>query len=375
MILLKSFDEQNNFNNAIVPLSLNIDKLIFVYHHQIDRSKFEYCTKVINKYKDIEIHFTKVDEQSIRQYFSNETIVDVSANKYLSLVLCEMALKRNNRIIYFDEEEKCIKDYRKHEVLTSKIFNFQIEDIITLNGGRIISSMHNPVKNRETIELIYKTIEYSKNNYSNFISFVSKINNLINYLDHKDNDYYLDETIIKKITSDENYRYFKDLNLFTIKDNTLSFFNNDIRRIFMVSGTFLENYIYNKLVDSKLFDDVLMSCNIEFSRTQNLSVRCELDCLVIKDNCLLFTSIKSNKVDPSDLNEIKVHNVMFGNEYSKPVICLYSELSENRPLVYAKGEELGIYIIEKNDFENDVASRFLEIINNSYQYNNGIWQR
>ena len=96
---------------------------------------------------------------------------------------------------------------------------------------------------------------------------------------------------------------------------------------------------------------------------------------MIKDNCLLFTSIKSNKVDPSDLNEIKVHNVMFGNEYSKPVICLYSELSENRPLVYAKGEELGIYIIEKNDFENDVANRFLEIINNSYQYNNGIWQR
>ena len=235
--------------------------------------------------------------------------------------------------------------------------------------------MHNPVKNRETIELIYKTIEYSKSNYSNFISFVSKINNLINYLDHKDNDYYLDETTIKKITSDENYRYFKDLNLFTINDNTLSFFNNDIRRIFMVSGTFLENYIYNKLVDSKLFDDVLMSCNIEFSRTQNLSVRCELDSLAIKDNCLLFVSIKSNKVDPSDLNEIKVHNVMFGNEYSKPVICIYNELSENRPLVYAKGEELGIYIIEKNDFENDVANRFLEIINNSYQYNNGIWQR
>lgn len=57
MILLKSFDEQNNFNNVIVPLSLNIDKLIFVYHHQIDRSKFEYCTKVINKYMLIDTLF------------------------------------------------------------------------------------------------------------------------------------------------------------------------------------------------------------------------------------------------------------------------------------------------------------------------------
>ena len=55
MILLKSFDEHNNFNNAIVPLSLNIDKLIFVYHHQIEKSKFEYCTRVINKYKNIDI--------------------------------------------------------------------------------------------------------------------------------------------------------------------------------------------------------------------------------------------------------------------------------------------------------------------------------
>ncbi len=368
MKLVKSFDEGNNFENAIIPLSLNIEEVDFLYRHEIETKKLEWVKRVINKHKNIKVKFIRVNEENIDKYIDENTIVDVSASKYLSLVLCEIALKENKQIIYYDGEERCIKDYKKHVILNDKMFRFDIEDIITLNGGKIISNLHEAVKDKDTIDLIYKTIDNTCDNYGNFIAFVSRINSYLNGMVSNNGTYLLNNKTIDKIISDNNYNKFNQLGLFTINGNKISFYNEDIRKLFTVSGTFLENYIYNKLIESKAFDDVKMSVKIEFSNEQKIPVTCELDCLVLKDNTLLFTSIKSNKVDPDDLNEIKVHNVMFGNRYSKPVICIYNELSETRPAVYAKAQELGVYVIEECDFKAKIIDSFENIINNSYTY-------
>ena len=366
MKLIKAFNEHNNFNNAIVPLSLDINEVLFVYHHDIDNKIFNLCEKVIQKYKNIKINYVNV--KKIEDYFNDDALIDVSAKKYSSLVLYEKALKDNKTIIYFDEEEKSIKDYKLHQTITNKLFKLNIEDIVTLSGGKIISTLHNPVKQKETIDLIYKTIDSTVNNYSEFISFVSKINSYLNNCDNDSKHYYLNNETLNKIVNDNNYLKFKNLDLFTIDNNVLTFTNSEIAKLFTVSGTFLENYIYNKLIDSKKFDDVKMSVKIDFSNKQKVPVTCELDCLVLKDNNLLFTSIKSNKVEPDDLNEIKVHNLMFGNEYSKALICIYNELSENRPGVYAKAQELGVYVIEACMFKSGIVDAFTNIINNTYKY-------
>ena len=368
MKLIKSFNEHNNFNNAIVALTLNVEQVLFVYHHDIDNKKFKWCEKIIKKYKKIKIDYINIDEIDIVDYFNDDTLIDVSAKQYSSLVLIEKAIKHNKTIIYFDEEEKNIKDYNKHQVIANELFKLNIDDIVTLSGGKIISTLHNPVKQKDTIDLIYKTIDSTVDHYLEFISYVSKINSILYNCDNDSGHYYLNDANLNKIINDNNYLKFKNLNLFTINKNVLTFFNKEISKLFTVSGTFLENYIYNKLLDSKQFDDVKMSVKIEFSNEQDRPVTCELDCLILKDNNLLFTSIKSNKVEPDDLNEIKVHNVMFGNEYSKPVICIYNELSENRPGIYAKAQELGIYVVEECMFKNGIADTFINIINNTYKY-------
>ncbi len=368
MKLIKSFDKHNNFNNAIVPLTLDVKEVLFICHHEIDKKKFDWCKKIIRKYKNIKIAYLNIDEKDVVDYFDDDVLIDVSAKQYSSLILLEKALKNNKTIIYFDEEEKSIKDYNKHQIISNELFKLDIEDIITLSGGKIISNLHSPVKEKETINLIYKTIDSTVDKYSEFISYVSKINSILYNCDNDGVNYYLNDSTLNKIINDNNYLKFKNLNLFTINKNVLSFLNIEIAKLFTVSGTFLENYIYNKLIDSKLFDDVKMSVKIEFSNEQKVPVTCELDCLILKDNNLLFTSIKSNKVEPDDLNEIKVHNVMFGNQYSKPVICIYNELSENRPGIYAKAQELGVYVIEECMFKSGIADNIFKIINNTYSY-------
>ena len=52
--LVKTFEEENNFNNVIVPLTIDIDEVVFVYHHKVEDKLINECKKVIKKYKNIE---------------------------------------------------------------------------------------------------------------------------------------------------------------------------------------------------------------------------------------------------------------------------------------------------------------------------------
>lgn len=368
--LIKTFEELSNFNNVIVPLSIDVEEVVFVYHHDVSQREINDCYETIKKYKDIKVEFKKVDEDSVVDLINENTIIDISGYKYISFVIHELAIKHNLETIYYDSKDEVIKSYREHQIFTDNIYRLKIVDLVKLGGGVIKDNLHNPVKKRETIELINKIIESVSDKYNQFTNFVSKINSYINDNNHHKTSYELNDEVIKNIEGNDFYQKNKDLNLFTINGNCLTFFNEEIREVFIVSGAFLENYIYHKLLDSKCFDDVMMSTTIVFNNEQyKYPVTCELDCLVLKDNNLLFTSIKSNKVDTNDLNEIKVHDCMFGNERSKPVICINNDLNEKKPSIYAKAEELGIYVVDNSDLlDNKLVDKFLSIMNDTYKY-------
>ena len=368
--LLKTFEEDNNLNNVLVPLSIDIDEVIYLYHHDVSQRKINNCSKVLNKYKKLKVLYKKVKEEEVEKFITEDTVVDISASKYLSIVLYEEALKNDLRVIYYDEEERVIKEYNNHKVYADRIFSLKIEDIVTLGGGRIISMMHKPVEDRKTIDMIYKAVDQAGSQYNLFTAYVSRVNSFLADYENDRNSYHLSDNIIRKIVTDEQYIRYKDLDLFEINGNDLKFVNGDIRKIFMVTGAFLENYIYHKLLDSDYFDDVMMSSTIEFNDERwKYPVSCEIDCLVLKDNNLLFVSIKSNKVEKDDLNEIKVHNVVFGNRQTSPVICINSDLSNKKPSIYAKAEELGVYVIDSSSFQKgEMVDKFIAICEGTYEY-------
>ncbi len=377
--LIAVFDKDDLFNNAITALSLDVEEVFYIHHHRVDLESMENLETVINRYKDIRIQFLEItdDQNDIDNLLSlsEDTIVDVGGEKYLSLVLFERALRRSNPVIYYDDEENKIKSYRKHEVLVDKVFSMTIEDIINLGGGKIQSTMHKNIdlNDKESVHILNTVMEQSFSTYSQFTSFVARINSMIvrkNAVNGR--KYELTEKQKEKILADEGYRRYQPMGLLDVEEDYLVFPTRKIAQMFEVSGAFLENYLYLKLTGSHLFDDVMMSCVIDFSGSERrYPIMCEIDCLVIKDNHLLFTSCKSNKVDTGALNEIKVHNTMFGNKLSAPVLCTIDDLDEKSPSVYAKGKELGVAVIDQTSFKNDhVAEDFLAIIEDTYTYEN-----
>ena len=372
--MLTVYDDVDPLNNVVSALTLDVDEIFYVYHHEVPKRDLDNIRKVISRYRDMKFHFRELsdDERELKEILDNneDLIIDVGGAKYLSLFLFEMTSKRNNSIIYYDDDENLIKDYRSHSTVTDKVFKLQIEDVLNLRGGEIRSYMHKAVTDRETKKLIVSLVDKNMDSYSSFTRFISKLNSILSecrYIGF--NTYKLGDNDRNNIVTDVTYKKCSDL--FTVYDNDiLRFRNRVLREMISVSGAFLENYLYIKLTESGLFDDIKMSTVIDFADEKySHPVRCEVDCLIIRNNRLLFVSCKSNKVDTEALNEIYVHNSRFGNVLSKPVLVACEELDRKYPSTYAKGEELGIFLVDRSSFvNNSVSEVFASMLDGTYVY-------
>lgn len=368
--LLTVYDDKEPLNNVVAALSLDFDEVIFVYHHEGSRNTFSNISNVIKKYKDVDIDFIQInDDNELDNYINKNTTIDVGAAKYLSLKLFDLANENNLDVIYYDDEEGVLKDYTNHTVIVKDVFKLSIEDVLRLRGGQIKGNMHKKFTDKLSKQTIIELFENNLDQYSYLIKYLSRVNSIISSSEYLGKEtYLLSDKNYYSLLTDSMYKQLK--NIFVLEDKKLIFKSKKIKDIVETSGVLLENYLYIKLNDSKLFDDVMMSANIDFSRDKyRYPVNCEIDCLVIKNNRLLFISCKSTKVDKEALNEIYVHNSMFGNSLSKAVLCSGEELDRKYPSTFAKGEELGVYIIDKSYIENyGVDKAIYSILDNTYKY-------
>lgn len=373
--LIRVFDNTYNFMNAMVALAIDIDEVFFIYHNRIDEKNFYNVREVLKKYKkdlNVQKFYIQNDEKEINDLLNENTIVDITTARYLSAYLFEQALKHGLQIVYYDGSEQLIKDYKTHSIICNS-FSLKIEDIVKLGGGTIDdSSMHKPVdlSDEKTVNAIIDVVDKTMNDYPKFINYVNKVNACVTHKTFTNNSCRISDDIKKLVTSNRMYEVVSDIGILEVKNNTLSFMNPTLKRMFTSSGTFLENYLYIKLSKSNMFDQVLMSKEIDFSSYYtNYRTKCELDCLTIKNNEVLFISCKSNSVKQEDLNEIKIHNIMFGNDISIPVVCTLEDMSAHSSGIYAKAHELHIAVIDRTSFKkNRVVEDLLSIIDGTYTY-------
>ena len=371
--LVTVFDNNDPLNNVVSELSLDVSDIYYIYHHHLDKDIIRNNDKVIKKYKKVKTHYLELkdDEKEIMKLLNSDkkVIADVGGAKYLSLVLFELAYKNGNQLIYYDDEENVVKDYVTHKIYKHKVISLKAEDILKIGGGSIKSIMHEPIKDHKSKRILVEIVENNIDDYPGFVRYIGKLNSLLSKNSYRGKRVYqLNNEKIHNIVTDKYYK--KSKQLFTIEENKIIFATEKLRQMVCTSGTFLENYIYIKLLESKKFDDVTMSVVVDFSNDKyNIPVVCEIDCLVVKDNKMLFVSCKSSKAETDDINEIYVHNSKFGNLLSKPVLCVGEDLDRKFPSVYAKAEELNVYIADKSSFlKEGIANTFVNIINDKYIY-------
>ena len=358
-VIFKGFSKNDTLNNVLVPISLKADKVIFFSREEYSLKVVEGCKEVLNSrgIEDIEFILICDEKNELDDYFNKypNALVDMTGSRYILLRLFEQAQKHHNDVYYYDSEDNCIKSYHSHGCYKEKVPSLSIKELITLSGGKIVSNIHRhpDLKNNEINEAIVKMVENNLDTYSEFITFVNVVNKII----VKEED-----TLTHPLTKEEFNRLKQQpilqqalkLNLFNLNKDSLNFDNHVKQQLFLVAGTWLESYLYLKLKENNYFNDVMMSVVIDFSEKHDrrFPVICEIDVLASHLNALYFISCKSNKVDTNALNEIKIHNNMFGNDLSKPVICTLEDLRNCNINIYQKAQELGIVVIDLEIVKN-----------------------
>ena len=177
--LLTVYDDYEPLNNVVCALTLDVDEVFYLYHHEEQRMAFTNIRKVIGRYKNIALHFVRPEDdvkEITRILLKNEDIIiDVGGSKYLSLLLFEYANRADKKIVYFDSEENVIKDYRSHSIIDKPVFKLTITDVLNLRGGKITQQSHKNATDPKTIETIYNLFESNLDNYSALTAFMSTL--------------------------------------------------------------------------------------------------------------------------------------------------------------------------------------------------------
>ena len=99
--LLTVYDDKEPLNNVISALTIPVDAVFYIYHHEVSRNTFSNIEKVIQKYKDIQIDFIQLseDEKQIKEILEtdNGIIADVGGAKYLSLLLFDLTKNKETK--------------------------------------------------------------------------------------------------------------------------------------------------------------------------------------------------------------------------------------------------------------------------------------
>ena len=63
--LLTVFDDEEYLTNVISALTLDVDEVYYVYHHDIPNENFANVDKVLNRYHEVKTHFFKLEDDVI----------------------------------------------------------------------------------------------------------------------------------------------------------------------------------------------------------------------------------------------------------------------------------------------------------------------
>ena len=370
MELIKVYDTEKYLNNVIIPLSLGIEHVIFVTHDKLNPKQKEAMIKLLQDHGiKVDIHTLSDDDKEAKDIFKvyPDIIVDISSNRYLNFYLFEKAINAGNTILYYDERENVIKDYRSHKVYKKDLYRFSIKEMVELAGGQIKTTMH-AAPDLNDQDFIYKlkmVMKEAIDDYGLFANFISRIMQAL-----RGND---KATLSKKqqasLKTSPFYPLFDSLHIIDINKGMLNIDKRFKLQLINV-GSWLESYLYILIRESGLFDDCIMSASIDFSaREDYFPVVCEIDMIVAYNNHTAFISCKSNKVDTPALNEIKVHNLMFGSNLSKAIVFTADDLNINNPPIFEKAQELDVAIIDKTMIKNNTVPLVLKkIFNDEYIY-------
>lgn len=380
--LIQAYDN-DYLKNIRMCCQYDFDYLIILYQREF-QEKFDYLRNFINKHlQNLKIDFVQnIDELDALINLENENIIDTrNGLNQLRFELHDYGFKHNIPMLIndFSDEMYSINPNRM-PVLNLKKRNFKINDLLELKGGVIGKSNHSTpnLLDENVVNHLHLIMDiiFKKNSkaYSELCALIMSKAAYNKTIINNHSIKILDNRHLERIKQNACFKEFINQGLIEINNNILNFRSPDLFELIRNAGLILEQYVYTKLKQSNLFDDVLMSVVIKQYHDENIITNRELDLIVLKDLKLIFISCKLYEVDIKDVMEIRIHNDLYGNYLSKSCLIAVNRMECFNNNLYQRSKEMDVCIINQDELENhEIVKEIVDIINDNYSFDDEIY--
>ncbi|MBQ2992059.1 MAG: DUF1887 family protein [Clostridia bacterium] len=130
----------------------------------------------------------------------------------------------------------------------------------------------------------------------------------------------------------------------------LTFASRLVRDCLCDYGVWLEIYLYHVMNAAGVFDDMRLSCIVEWEHEDILN---ELDVVATAGLGLAVVSCKTCTPDMKALSELCVLAERFGSLYTQPVLAVLPKGSERLENIGARCEEMGIQLLDVRQYSRE----------------------
>lgn len=289
----------------------------------------------------------------------------------IKLPLLNYSLSHNLAICYFDmENESIIMMNTKEEIKDVKFPVLSIEEIIQLAGGELyqVNPQDLPQQSHHHKAIMRIALHNIKawNGFSDYLSYVFshyakgslKVENApMKIRDTNGHTRNCDKAIFSQLTTNG---ILKNVHM---KNNRLTFevADDSVLNLMVRVGDVLEEHLYFELVQSKCFDEVVLSGKIDWSNHQSyaITVENEIDLIARRGRQIFFISCKSGVIKNEYINEIIVMAKRFGTAECVAVLATMDVLEENGEVIKERCRYMDCLLIDGKDIEKKRAIRCL----------------
>lgn len=303
----------------------------------------------------------------------NDAILDLGGGEdRIKIPLLNYFLTNHLAVCYFDMENETLMMMNTDESMKQlELPELTLADIIQLAGGELylLKAQDLPLQSdhhKKILKIALHNIK-SWNNFSDYLSYV---------FSHYANESLGVEKAPMKIRDANGHMRMCDKNIFSqltiqgilknvyMKNNQVSFEVSDdsILNLLTRVGDILEEHIYFEFVQSKCFDEVVLSAKIDWSNNLKYAIKVEneIDLIARKGRQIFFISCKSGSLKNENIHEIVLMAQRFGTAECVPVLATMDILEENGEVLKERCRYMNCLLIDGKDIEKKRVMRCMK---------------
>ncbi|SHJ14405.1 PDDEXK family nuclease [Parasporobacterium paucivorans] len=331
------------------------------FREKLPSVKMEFYTVDLQNLENI----SQVLEEILKKY--PESAVELcGGGNLLYIAVGELIGEQRIPAFFYDIKNAMIRNVSNFKITEEmnnlKAPKLQLEDFVLMAGGSLEGYGHIGI-NKLSPEM-QLDIEFL---WNIFFDNQERWRRLIDYLQNKRNSLLTDpspfslhermqyndfiEDKLSTLASSPG-KIIRDLNI-TQKQINFSYKNDVIKKCLNDKGLILELYLFLIAMRMDFFDEVRISTIIDWNGIGNEenNISNELDVTLVKGTRPIFISCKLKIITVEDLNEIDMLVKRFGGECGIGVVATVGTFSTDFPTVYRRAREMGIHVIEYDDFK------------------------